>query len=73
MQTLVRQLPEGQIVVTGNGSACVVSFQAAELASGQRLWTNSGCASMGYDLPAAIGAIVPAASLSSAWLATDRS
>jgi acetolactate synthase-1/2/3 large subunit len=42
-------------VVTGNGSACVISFQAAELKPGQRLWTNSGCATMGYDLPAAIG------------------
>jgi acetolactate synthase-1/2/3 large subunit len=42
-------------VVTGNGSACVVSFQAADLKKGQRLWTNSGCATMGYDLPAAIG------------------
>ncbi|MHB8741993.1 MAG: thiamine pyrophosphate-binding protein [Sulfuricaulis sp.] len=56
MQTLFDQLDEGQIVVTGNGSACVVSFQTANLKPGQRLWTNSGCASMGYDLPAAIGA-----------------
>src|SRR3546814_140905 len=43
------------VVVTGNGSACVVGFQAAHLRRGQRLWTNSGCATMGYDLPAAIG------------------
>ena len=32
-----------------------MSFQTAELKRGQRLWTNSGCATMGYDLPAAIG------------------
>jgi acetolactate synthase I/II/III large subunit len=56
IKALFEQLPEGQKVVTGNGSACVVSFQAAELKPGQRLWTNSGCATMGYDLPAAIGA-----------------
>ena len=56
VKALFEQLPEGQRVVTGNGSACVVSFQAAELKPGQRLWTNSGCATMGYDLPAAIGA-----------------
>jgi acetolactate synthase-1/2/3 large subunit len=56
MQTLFQQLDAGQTVVTGNGSACVVSFQAAELKPGQRLWTNSGCATMGYDLPGAIGA-----------------
>jgi len=56
MKTLFDQLKEDQIVVTGNGSACVVSFQTAELKPGQRLWTNSGCATMGYDLPGAIGA-----------------
>ena len=55
MQELFEKLEQKQIVVTGNGSACVVSFQAAKLKRGQRLWTNSGCASMGYDLPAAIG------------------
>lgn len=54
---LFKQLPEEQIVVTANGSACVVSFQAAEIKKGQRLWTNSGCATMGYDLPAAIGCV----------------
>lgn len=56
MEALFDQLAEDEIVVTGNGSACVVSFQTANLKHGQRLWTNSGCATMGYDLPAAIGA-----------------
>ncbi len=56
MKTLFDQLEEGQVVVSANGSACVVSFQTAELKPGQRLWTNSGCAAMGYDLPGAIGA-----------------
>ncbi len=55
MDELFRQLDQDDVVVTGNGSACVVSFQAAHLRDGQRLWTNSGCATMGYDLPAAIG------------------
>lgn len=55
MKALFDRLDEDEIVVTGNGSACVVSFQAAEIKRGQRLWTNSGCATMGYDLPAAIG------------------
>ncbi len=49
-------LQEDDIVVSGDGTACVTVFQAAELKRGQRLYTNSGCASMGYDLPAAIGA-----------------
>lgn len=56
MESLFEKLEENQIVVTGNGSACVVSFQAANLKKGQRLWTNSGCATMGYDLPGSIGA-----------------
>jgi len=43
-------------VVCGDGSACVVSFQAARIKENQRLYTNSGCASMGYDIPASIGA-----------------
>ena len=57
MQSLFSQLDEGQTVVTANGSACVVSFQTANLKPGQRLWTNSGCATMGYDLPGSIGAL----------------
>lgn len=57
-QQLFRQLPEGERVVTGDGTACVVTFQAAELKEGQRLYTNSGCASMGYDLPGAVGACI---------------
>jgi acetolactate synthase-1/2/3 large subunit len=44
------------VVVTGNGAACVMAFQAARLGDGQRLFSNSGAASMGYDLPAALGA-----------------
>src|SRR5262249_1410135 len=50
------QLNEDEVIVTGDGTACVVTFQAAHIKKNQRLYTNSGCASMGYDLPAAIGA-----------------
>jgi acetolactate synthase I/II/III large subunit len=56
MHSLSKQLPEGQITITGNGTACVTAFQAMIIKQKQRLYTNSGCASMGYDLPAAIGA-----------------
>lgn len=56
IEKLFEKLNEKDIVVAGNGSACVMSFQAAKLIKGQRLFTNSGNASMGYDLPAAIGA-----------------
>lgn len=58
MDRLFSRLGDGDVVVAGNGSACVVSFQAAGLAPGVRLYTNSGSASMGYDLPAAVGAAV---------------
>jgi acetolactate synthase-1/2/3 large subunit len=51
---------EGDIVVTANGAACVVGFQALRLKPGMRLIGNSGTASMGYDLPASIGACLAA-------------
>ena len=53
---LFKNLNTNDIIVAGNGSACVIGFQAAVLKFGQRFYTNSGSASMGYDLPAAIGA-----------------
>jgi acetolactate synthase-1/2/3 large subunit len=56
IQSLFDELDEGDVVVAADGAACVVTFQAADLKPGQRLYHNSGCASMGYDLPAAIGA-----------------
>ncbi len=58
IETLFSKLKEDEVVVTADGTACVVGFQAASLKPGQRFWTNSGCASMGYDLPAAIGACI---------------
>lgn len=51
-------LEEDDTVVCGNGSACVITFQAAKIKQGQRFFTNSGCAAMGYGFPAAIGACV---------------
>jgi acetolactate synthase-1/2/3 large subunit len=49
-------LPEQSICVSGNGSACVVGSQAFIIKRGGRFIVNSAVASMGYDLPAAIGA-----------------
>lgn len=56
LESLFAELKENDVVVASNGSACVCSFQTANIKKGQRLYTNSGCASMGYGLPAAIGA-----------------
>lgn len=58
MEGLFESLKEGDTVITGNGSACVIAFQSASIKKGQRLFTNSGCASMGYGLPAALGGAV---------------
>jgi len=56
IDVLTRSLDENAVVVAGNGTACVTLFQAGIVREGQRFFWNSGCASMGYDLPAAIGA-----------------
>jgi len=56
VEALFAQLEENEIVVCADGTACVTAFQAAVIKPGQRLFHNSGAASMGYDLPAAIGA-----------------
>ena len=64
---------EGDILVAGNGSACVCSHQVFEIKSGQRIFWNSGDASMGYDLPAAIGASYEANSRNVICLAGDGS
>ncbi len=46
------------VVVCGNGSACVITFQAICIQKGQRVFTNSGCAAMGYGFPASVGCCV---------------
>jgi acetolactate synthase-1/2/3 large subunit len=51
-------LKENDAIVCGNASACIVPFQSLEIKKNQRLFSNSGSASMGYDLPAAIGASI---------------
>jgi len=55
---LFGSLADDDVVVCGNATACIVPYQTARLKKGQRLISNSGAASMGYDLPAAIGAAV---------------
>ena len=58
MKKFFDHLESDEIVVCGNGSAAVISFQAGAFKRGQRLMTNSGCASMGYGFPASIGASI---------------
>jgi acetolactate synthase I/II/III large subunit len=54
--SLFEELGPNHIVACGNASACIVPFQVGALNTGTRMFSNSGSASMGYDLPAAIGA-----------------
>ncbi len=55
---LFGMLGSDDAVVCGNATACIVPYQAGKLKKGERLISNSGSASMGYDLPAAIGVAV---------------
>lgn len=58
IKELSSRLSEGQVTVVGNGSACVVGSHGYVIKKDQRFIINSAIASMGYDLPAAIGAAV---------------
>ncbi len=54
--SLTESAPEDSVIISSNGTACVALFQAGIIRKNQRIIFNSGNASMGYDLPAAIGA-----------------
>jgi acetolactate synthase I/II/III large subunit len=56
IELLFGGLRPGDVIVCANASACIIPYQTARLKKGQRLISNSGSASLGYDLPAAIGA-----------------
>ena len=56
VEVLSKLMAPTDVIVLGDGTANTCTFQAISLKRGQRLFTNSGCAAMGYDLPAAIGA-----------------
>lgn len=51
-------LPDGNMTVVSNGSACVVGSHNYVIKKDARFIINSAIASMGYGLPAAIGACV---------------
>lgn len=53
---LSEELEEGELIVTGDGTAFTGTLQAIKIKKGQRYHCSVGCAAMGYDLPAAIGA-----------------
>jgi acetolactate synthase-1/2/3 large subunit len=60
VERVCAQLRDDDILVCGNASACILPFQVAKLGVNNRMFSNSGSASMGYDLPAALGAAIAA-------------
>lgn len=59
MELIHEHSKESDAIVTSDGTAAVMSSQALKVKKNQRLFSNSGSASMGYGLPAAIGACYP--------------
>lgn len=55
---LFKKLSKGDMVVAGVGTSYTPSFQEMNVQAGVRVFANQGCASMGYDLPAVIGAAI---------------
>lgn len=55
---LSRSLPAGSITAVSNGACCVVGSQSFYIKDGTRFHNNSALASMGYGLPASIGACI---------------
>jgi acetolactate synthase-1/2/3 large subunit len=58
IDSLSNAMQENTVLTCANGIVSVVAYQALKIKDGQRAIFNSGCASMGYGLPAAIGASV---------------
>lgn len=56
MDLIYKKSKDTDVIVTSDGSAAVISSQALKIKGSQRLFSNSGAASMGYGLPASIGA-----------------
>lgn len=53
-----KRLRDDDKIICGNGSACVIAFQAGVMKQTTRMFANSGCAAMGYGFPSAIGCAV---------------
>ena len=58
MGQLFDYFDDDEVITMGNGAAAVITQQCAKTKNNTILFTNSGCASMGYGFPAAIGAAV---------------
>jgi acetolactate synthase-1/2/3 large subunit len=70
---IINSAPSNTIFACGDATACIVPFQTAHIREGVRMFSNSGSASMGYDLPAAIGASIAEPSATVVCFAGDGS
>lgn len=73
VRRLTELMAEGDACVMANASATICTFQTAEIKENQRFFSNSGDASMGYDVPCAIGACVARGRKNTICLAGDGS
>lgn len=55
---LQEYIDETAVIVVGNSCASDMTRQMGITREGQRMWGNTNCGTMGYDLPAALGASV---------------
>ncbi|MFH1899665.1 MAG: thiamine pyrophosphate-binding protein [Patescibacteria group bacterium] len=56
IETLSKYINSNDVLALSNATASICTYQALRFPQGTRVITNSGCASMGYGLPASIGA-----------------
>jgi len=57
IEELSKHLPENSLIVPGSSGACSeVTMQAIKIKSGTRIFNSEGLGSMGFGVPAAIGA-----------------
>lgn len=58
VKTLSDELKENDVIVVEAGGNCVITSQTFEPKKGQRFFSNNGNSSLGYALPASIGACI---------------
>lgn len=58
IDTLSKYLNKEDVIAVSNATAAICTYQALRFPQGLRIINNSGCAAMGYGLPAALGACV---------------
>ena len=58
LETLNEYIPDNSIIIPDEGGNLVWSMQSLKVKEGQRMFSNFGNSSMGYALPASIGAAI---------------